>query len=177
MAKKDDRLGRRMAYALRINPGSFGLEMDGEGWVDLGSFLKALGITEDQLRHEMENMDKRRFEVRDGRIRAFYGHSSANKVSREEDRPPDELYHGTSPFTAFVILRDGIRPMGRQYAHLSSDRHTAEKVGRRRHDSPTILVIDALGAWRDGVRFYRGNEDVWLADFVPPQWISKERSP
>lgn len=38
---------------------------------------------------------------------------------------------------------------------------------------PCVLVIDAKAAWNDGVKFYLGNEKVWLADAVPGRYIRK----
>jgi len=174
MARKD-KIGRRMAYALRHNPTVFGLQMDKEGWIDLQSFMSATGITHEDLQRELENPEKKRFEVRAGMIRAFYGHSGPHKVEREEETPPDILFHGTTPFAAFRILKgDGITPMGRQNVHLTTDRKTAYATGRRRNPNPKILRIDAKGATAAGVRFYRGNQDVWLADHVPAEWVSRD---
>jgi putative RNA 2'-phosphotransferase len=164
---------RKLTYALRHAPEKFGLTMDHEGWVDLQDFLAAMGITRANLDQIMTDMDKQRFEVRDGRIRAHYGHSAKDRVQKQQDTPPDTLYHGTTPFAAYVIEREGIRPMGRQYAHLSSTPETARTVGGRRDPSPTILAVDAARAHLDGVKFYRGNEDVWLADHVPPEYIAR----
>lgn len=32
-------------------------------------------------------------------------------------------------------------------------------------------MIDSLKAWNDGIKFYYGNEKVWLADMVPYKYI------
>ena len=61
--------------------------------------------------------------------------------------------------------------MGRQYVHLSLERETAIAVGRRKSPDPIILVVNAQNAWKAGVAFYTGNEKVWLADHVPPEFI------
>lgn len=37
-----------------------------------------------------------RHALKDGKIRAFYGHSIPMKILREEQMPPDVLYHGTA---------------------------------------------------------------------------------
>jgi len=57
--------------------------------------------------------------------------------------------------------------------HLSVDVETAEQVGKRRDDEPVLLTIRALDAWQCGVQFYIGNEKVWLADAIPPEYIGK----
>jgi putative RNA 2'-phosphotransferase len=62
-------------------------------------------------------------------------------------------------------------PMGRQYVHLSVDEATAVEVGRRKAGKPNIIIVMALEAHEKGIRFYEGNEKVWLADLVPPEFI------
>jgi putative RNA 2'-phosphotransferase len=44
-------------------------------------------------------------------------------------------------------------------------------VGKRKAAEPVILVVRAAEAERAGVRFYVGNERVWLADFVAGEFI------
>jgi len=63
--------------------------------------------------------------------------------------------------------------MGRQYVHLSIDTAIAVQVGRRKSSRPVILRLNARPAHDNGVGFYRGNDTVWLADFVPPSFIGE----
>jgi putative RNA 2'-phosphotransferase len=163
---------KTLVYALRHDPAKFGLNPDEEGWVDLQKFLIVMKITKDQLDSIIRNMDKKRLEVKDNKIRAAYGHSYSSKVKREETSPPEILYHGTPSFTAYIIRKEGLKPMSRQYIHLSTNPKTATIVGQRRQENPIILQIDAKKAFEDGVKFYHSNEDVWLADYIPPQYIS-----
>lgn len=117
--------------------------------------------------------DRRRYEVRGDRIRALYGHSLPGRLAKEEARPPERLWHGTSPGAAGSILEEGLRPMGRQFVHLSVDRPTAREVGRRKAEGPVILAVRAREAHGSGVAFYRGNEKVWLAERVPSRWLER----
>jgi putative RNA 2'-phosphotransferase len=66
---------------------------------------------------------------------------------------------------------DGLSPMERQFVHLSVDRETATLVGRRKSVRPVVLAVDAVAAASTGVRFYEGNELVWLAESVPARFI------
>ena len=91
---------------------------------------------------------------------------------KEIRRPPALLYHGTDSEAADSILTDGLKSMGRQYAHLSADAETAVQVGKRKAAQPVILAIRAADAFASGAAFYVGNDSVWLADFVPPAYIS-----
>lgn len=172
------RLSKTVSHALRHQPWLYELEPDAEGWVPIADLLTAL--RERRVWHDLDaadiaamvaQSDKRRYEMCDGRIRALYGHSLPGKLAREAARPPAVLYHGTGPAAARSILAAGLRPMGRQYVHLSVDRGTALQVGRRKSPHPIILAIDAAGAFAHGVPFYRGNDLVWLADAIPPHFV------
>ena len=129
-------------------------------------------ITVSDLEYIIENMDKRRFEIQGDKIRALYGHSVPMHISKEPIVPPAVLYHGTTHKAAQIILKDGLKPMKRQYVHLSIDTDIAVQVGKRRDSEPVILKIDAAKAHRDGVEFYKGNDKVVLADFISPEYIS-----
>jgi putative RNA 2'-phosphotransferase len=173
------RLSRTISHALRHKPEQYGLTLDDEGRVAVQDLLAALAarrhewqrLSEDDLRAMMAQSDKQRFELRDGWIRAFYGHSVPQKVERVPAVPPPILFHGTTPQAAASIRAGGLRPMKRQYVHLSADEATALQVGRRRTASPVLLTIDAERAYQHGVAFYPGNGMVWLADAIPPEFI------
>jgi len=172
-------LSRAVSHALRHEPWLYELELDDGGWVPVGELLVALRIekpewsmlSETDLAEMISRSEKKRHELHDGRIRALYGHSMPNKLLRQRADPPAFLYHGTSSEVAVLIRNDGLRPMGRQYVHLSTDRAMAQQVGGRKSQTPTILVVNAAMAHAGGVAFYRGNDLVWLADFVPSMFI------
>ena len=168
-------LSRAVSHALRHEPWLYELELDDEGWASVESVLKALrdersewsNVTEADLVEVITASSKRRHEISDGRIRAFYGHSIPGKLIKTPTAPPAVLYHGTAPDTVPCIRASGLLPMGRQYVHLSVDGATATEVGRRKAQRPVILQVLATDAYASGVRFYAGNEKVWLADNVP----------
>lgn len=87
------------------------------------------------------------------------------------EEPPEILYHGTASHFIKGIMAKGLLPKGRQYVHLSSDIDTAIQVGRRRDKEPVLLKIHAKKAWNEGIKFYRGNEKIWLADYVDKKYI------
>jgi putative RNA 2'-phosphotransferase len=173
-------VSRAVAHALRHEPWLYELELDDEGWTDVDALLEALrgqrpawrGVDRSVLRRMIDSSSKRRYELAGERIRALYGHSLPGRIRKEAADPPDILFHGTAPEPASVILVTGLVPMRRQYVHLSSDRRTASEVGGRKCQKPVILTVDAAAAARNGVTFLRGNEKVWLAVRVPPEFIA-----
>ncbi len=173
-------LSKTMAYALRHQPEKFGLYLDDEGWVPVQDLLTALrqqhsswrDVSEADLATVIAQSDKRRYELRAGMIRAYYGHSVAQKMTREAATPPATLFHGTTPEAAKVILVEGLKPMRRQYVHLSSEVETARTVALRRTQHPVLLKVAALQAQQHGIQFYLGNDMVWLADAIPAGFIT-----
>lgn len=177
--KKYEELSKEVSYALRHAPWEYELEIDERGWVLVEQLLDALhraekwkSIKEEDLSEMIEKSEKKRHEIKNGKIRAFYGHSIPMLISKEEKRPPDILYHGTARRFLQSIKENGLLPCSRQYVHLSQDTETAENVGKRHDDKPYILIIDAKRAWNEGIKFYLGNEKVWLADQVPNNYIN-----
>lgn len=100
---KIDRLSKEVSYALRHAPWEYELEIDDQGWVSVAQLLSALNedykwvnLKEEDLQRMVDDSEKRRHEISDGRIRAFNGHSIPMKIVKEEAIPPEFLYHGTA---------------------------------------------------------------------------------
>lgn len=175
-------LSRVVSHALRHEPWLYELELDDAGWVPVDELLAAVrgekpawaDLSEADLAQMIKQSEKKRHELHDGRIRALYGHSVPHKLSKEAAQPPAVLYHGTAPATVSLIREGGLRPMGRQYVHLSADTATADQVGKRKAGKPVILSVRADEAYLAGVPFYRGNDQVWLADMIGPEFIDSE---
>lgn len=172
-------LSKEISYALRHAPWEYELELDCEGWVPtdqllnaLRNFIKWKDISLEDIEKMIQTSSKKRHEISNEKIRAFYGHSVPMKIERTQKTPPEILYHGTTNKAVKHILQVGLTPQKRQYVHLSQDRETAYDVGKRRDKSPVILKVDAKRALTDGITFYLGNEKVWLADDIPAQYLS-----
>jgi putative RNA 2'-phosphotransferase len=160
-----------MSHALRHEPWLYELELDEEGWTPVDDLLTALGVSRERLEDVVRDSPKQRFELTGDRVRARYGHSVPGRIVLRPGTPPPLLYHGTSERAAEEILRDGLRPMRRQYVHLSVTTEMAESVGRRKGTRVRVLAVDTPAARAAGVEFSRGNEIVWLADHVPARFL------
>ena len=173
-------LSKEISYALRHAPWEYELELDEEGFVPIEQLLHALNenkdydrpVTKEDLEEIIRTSDKKRHEIVGDRIRALYGHSVPQVIKKEAGTPPDILYHGTNEFCVEAIAKDGILPMARQYVHMSTDTQMAETVAKRRKGRMVIMRIDAKQAMADGIEFFVGNDRVWLAKHIPPQYIS-----
>ena len=120
--------------------------------------------------------DKKRFVLsEDGqRIRAAQGHSIDIDLALEPREPPETLYHGTADRNLTSIREQGILKGSRQHVHLSLDHATAVKVGSR-HGRPIVLVIRSGKMWSAGHTFYLSENNVWLTDHVPVEYIESSR--
>ena len=168
------RISKYMSYLLRHNPEN--LKIDEYGFVDFSELLQKIrekfpNADEPLIMEIVEKSEKKRFEMRDRRIRALYGHSIPIKLRLREDSSVKILYHGTTPEAAKNILKDGLKPMRRRWVHLSPTPEIARRVGLRRTSHPVILEIDAEKAREDGVKFYRATEEVYLCDYISPKYI------
>ncbi|MCD6319366.1 MAG: RNA 2'-phosphotransferase [Candidatus Desulfofervidaceae bacterium] len=172
-------LSKLMSYILRHRPDEFGLCLDEEGFVSLKELHQA--ITEDKnwsfvrkshLMDVINFADRERFELKDGKIRATYGHSIPVKLNYKPVTPPKLLYHATSRKAYPYILKKGLLPMGRQYAHLAVNKDLALRIGKRRDNKPVLLEIQAQKAAQDGIEFFCPNELIYLVKTIPPQYIS-----
>lgn len=174
-------LSKAMSKALRHRPDRIRITLASDGSVDLNEFIDALNrsggwprpVTEADIMQVVEHGTKQRFAVEGGRIRARYGHSVPLAIDYEQAEPPAVLYHGTSERSAQSIMTEGLLPMGRQVVHLSADVETAFIVGRRHRGKTVILQVDTERAAQDGIRFYRGNSDTWLADRIPAVYLKR----
>lgn len=85
-------ISKKMSYCLRHNPKKYGLELDEYGFVDLQYFLNAMNrmrhfqpkLTEMKIREITQSSDKKRFEIKNGKICTLYGHSLPGIIKEEK---------------------------------------------------------------------------------------------
>jgi putative RNA 2'-phosphotransferase len=173
------KLSRTVSHALRHEPWLYELEIEEEGWVSITSLLASLRqersewscLNETNLADIIASSNKKRHEICNGKIRALYGHSLPVKLSKQLEKPPGILYHGTSLSSVDSIRLEGLKPMCRQYVHLSVDIEMAQQVGRRKSKNPVIIEVQSYKGYKKGLNFYQGNDCVWLADYVPSEFL------
>ncbi len=173
------RLSTSMSKALRHRPDRIGLELDACGWVDVAALVAALStegrpVTRAMVDEVVRRNDKQRFafDATGTRIRASQGHTVTVDLGLAPAEPLAVLYHGTVAWSLPAIRREGLRPMQRHHVHLSADEATASRVGARR-GAPVVLVVDAAAMAADGHLFWRSDNGVWLAETVPPRYLTE----
>jgi putative RNA 2'-phosphotransferase len=120
----------------------------------------------------VETNDKKRFifSVDMEKIRANQGHSIQVELNLQPVTPPVILYHGTAERNIASILEKGLLKQERHHVHLSADTETAINVGKR-YGKPVVLEVAALEMSLKGHKFYRTENNVWLADAIAPEFI------
>lgn len=171
------RLSKFLSLVLRHQPERIGITLDKAGWTSVVDLLAAcakhgVAITRPELEALVAASDKQRyaFTADKSKIRANQGHSIAVDLGLVAITPPELLFHGTTKAAAISILESGIHRGSRHHVHLSGDRETATKVGSRR-GAPVILVVHAAVMAAAGYEFYRSDNDVWLTEHVPVEYI------
>jgi putative RNA 2'-phosphotransferase len=158
------RLSKTMTFLLRHKPEAGELDLDDEGWADIGdlavavSRLLKLDVAHDQITHVAHEGAVRRFEVASGRIRAFAKADEAPAKQHKRVVPPDILYHATSRDAVEEIRATGRLEAGPdRYVYLSGNEAQAWRAAHRsKSSSPAaVLYVDAARARRHGVRFFR----------------------
>jgi RNA:NAD 2'-phosphotransferase (TPT1/KptA family) len=61
-----------------------------------------------------------------------------------------------------------IKPMSRQYVHLSRTAEPAAAIGKR-HGEPVVLKTNAKAIFEKGYKFCLSENKVWLVDYVPKE--------
>ncbi len=173
-----ERLGRFISGILRHFPDRFGLRMDENGWVDFESLVRVVRrkfkwANRWLIKALIYSDSKGRYEFKDGKIRAKYGHSVEVELNDYPTAEEDTLYYGTSEEEAQRILEVGIKPVNQTFVHLSTTIEKSEEVARLRTDDPIILEIDAKRAREDGIRIVKANEFIALAKEIPPKYIKR----
>lgn len=177
--KEEQKLSKFMSLILRHQPEKFGLNLAIDGTCKIHELITAINaqenwsnITTENIFQVVENCPKQRYDISGDAIKANYGHSSL-KIQYQEEIPPRTLYHGTNTKVIDRILKDGLKPMGREYVHMSVGKEFAALAGKRRGDL-VLLAINAKEASENGIKFFYAENEVWLADYMPSNYLTRE---
>ncbi len=167
-----------LSLILRHKPETIGINLDEHGWANVDDLIAGIAKThacDMDILEEIVRMDeKQRYSFNEDKtlIRANQGHSIPVDVELDEVSPPEELWHGTGEKYTASIDAQGLIPKSRLYVHLSKDRDTALKVGKR-HGKPVLYLVKSSEMAKDGYPFYLSKNGVWLTKKVPAKYLKK----
>ncbi|HZY70894.1 MAG TPA: RNA 2'-phosphotransferase [Thermoplasmata archaeon] len=179
-----DHLGRVMTGILRHFPDKYGLQVDAHGWIEMGQLVQAISshhrgyhwLRAHHLTAIVETDPKGRYEIKDDRVRATYGHTLDVDLDLPTDKVPDELYFPVTPEEAALVLEVGLKPSDRKKVHLSRTAADARAAGSVRTPEPVILAVDAKTARSRGLVIMQAGKTVFLVDQVPPEYLTRHES-
>ena len=170
-----------MTLILRHEALAFGLKPDEHGYVSIDEVLRVMQEDGRVIKYEdifeIAGLDaKGRFEIVGDKIRARYGHSLKVQPMVKAAQPPEVLYHGTAGRNVNAIMKEGLKPMSREYVHLSSTVRDANAVARRHANNIVIFRVKAEDAWCSGVEFF-SEASVYLSRHIPPEFVEVMETP
>lgn len=180
-----DHLGRILTGILRHFPDRYQLPIDPHGWVSLPQAVREISrkhpayhwLRVQHLVAIAETDAKGRYEVRDERIRATYGHTVEVDLDLPTEHIPDRLYYPVTADESGIVLEVGLRPSDRKKVHLSRTAEDARAAGAVRTPEPVILEVDASRARTDGIKIMQAGKTVFLVDQVPAEYLKRIETP
>ncbi len=176
---KSDKLSVFLSLVLRHQPEAANIKLDKHGWANVEELLEGVNrtgrvINKEILEEIVAKDKKQRYSFNEDKtlIRANQGHSVPVDVELKEQEPPEFLYHGTATRFMDSIEKEGLKPMGRLYVHLSKDVETAKIVGKR-HGAPVILQVHSGVMYRENCKFYLSENGVWLTEKVDTKYFGR----
>ena len=176
MPHTDQDTSKFISLILRHKPETIGIALDEHGWANVEELIEGVNKTHPLDMAGLERIvaedEKQRYSFNEDKtlIRANQGHSIPVDVELEEVVPPEVLYHGTGEKYVASIDAQGLIPKSRLYVHISLDKETARTVGAR-HGKPVIYIVKSGDMHRDGFKFYRSVNGVWLTKEVPEEYL------
>jgi len=194
---KVTQISKQLTQLLRHSGRAQGLQIRSDGFAPLRDVLNhaslvKLKATEHIVREIVRTSDKQRFgliaEDNQLMIRANQGHSMDGINMDElcgspiyELRPGEVCCHGTYERHLQSIIKDGLKAGGnmgqahRKDVHFSVKRPGETVVSGMRQSCQVVVYLDLPRAARDGLRFYRSENDVILcagiSGTIPPAYI------
>lgn len=164
-------------YVLGIRPDEFGLVPDLEGFVETKLLLQALReesewsfLNRGHLAELIHSPEGTRFEFQVDRVRAK--NPMISMVPEATGCPPPRLFHAVRRRAHPVVLQHGLRPNKGPWVVMALTPEMALRIGKRRDPDPVVLEVKAEEASKRGVRFYATQGILFLAEFVPQEFLA-----
>lgn len=178
--KNTKKISKFISFALRHNPDKAGVSLDKNGWCNLGDLSESISkefncnFTKYDIREIVKQDSKERYQIKNNKIRARYGHSDGLdvEINSKSINPPTILYHGTPTENVESIMNNGLKSSSRKKVHLTSSKKEAKKVGKRHDEDIALLKIetDKLNE-RENNNFYKRGKKTFLTSNIPPEYI------
>ena len=178
-----ERITRIIAGCLRHFPQRYGLKLDPGGWVSVDELVGAVlrkvpryrFLKSSHIQAIVETDDKGRYEIKDGLMRATYGHTLNVILDLPTDNIPPKLFYPIPKSKSDQIIVEGIKPVRRNKVHLSGSIETCVTAGVSIKEEIEVLEVDAEAMQKDGIKIMRAGKVVYLCDDVPPNYVKRSK--
>lgn len=171
------RFAKFLWYVLGVRPEEFGLVLDPQGFVKIKALLQALReepgwsfLGRGHLAELVHSPEGQRFEFTADAVRAKDPMTSV--FPDPVPSPPRRLFHAVRRRGHAVAMEQGLRPSKGPWVVMAATAEMALRIGKRRDPNPVILEVKAEDASRRGVRFHGTEGILFLAQFVPPEFLA-----
>ncbi|OUJ19212.1 RNA:NAD 2'-phosphotransferase KptA [Methanonatronarchaeum thermophilum] len=171
-------LGKIVSGSLRHFPRDIGVELDDDGWASLDNLYSSISrrnrynwLEKQHIEVLVQTDEKGRYEIRDGEIRATYGHTVDVDPELPMVEAPEELYYGSSEEEAGRVLEIGLKPADKVKVHLSEEKESALQVASSSTDNPILIIVRSREAQVSDVDIRKAAKGVWVADEIPPAYL------
>lgn len=181
MKHRRDSLTRLLIYALGVNPHEFYLVPNAQGWVSIKELIRALNqdehsphVRESAIREAAEMLASDELEITPSHIRARTREPLPMEYAID---PPGHLYFGARAKSYAHVLQNGLQAGETGPLILSPSKEHALKLSRRREPEPILLTIQARKAKERGVVFDLLGPDMYLCQYVGPEFLLGPAAP
>ncbi|UCD88587.1 MAG: RNA 2'-phosphotransferase [Desulfobacterales bacterium] len=169
--KSAKQLAKFIAYVLGRKPGEFGLVADDNGYIKIKEFLKAICeeegfryVRRSHIDEILVSLTNPPIEIHNNYIRAIYRDNLPQQ--KPTQNLPKLLYTCVRKKAYPLVLVKGIRPMDFNKVILSSTPQMAERIGKRKDQSPVLLTVQTQKSMAQGIIFYAAGETLFLAESI-----------
>lgn len=175
---RDVGISKTLSYLLRHAAVKEGLPIEPDGFINLCSILsypemKRKSVQLSDIKRVVLTNNKMRFTLvcleNVWKIKANQGHSlkEVTELSLTQltiDKINFEVVHGTYYIYWMSIKRDGLKRMTRNHIHFACTAIFKENVSGFRKDAEVLIFINVHAALKDGIEFYRSENNVILSE-------------
>jgi len=181
-------LSKTMSYLLRHGAEKEQLKISEDGYVlmeDLLSHRQCKRFTVEDVHWVVKNNDKQRFRIKEENekeyIRANQGHSMKQVEVEMEPILDASKYpvvvHGTYFKNWNSIKKSGLCKMNRQHIHFAIGEYgSANVISGMRKTCEVVIYIDLETALKDGIKFFKSDNNVVLSEgingYLLPKYFS-----
>ncbi len=165
-------LAKFLSYILERNPFEFGLVPDKNGYIKVKELIKAIVEEEGWSHIKKSSLEELVYSFPDSPIEISENMVRAKSRSKYQkpvyaENIPKELYAAIRQKAHFHVSTKGIDSGSDEYVILTSELEISKKIGKRKDSKPIILKINTALAEEAGVFFFKAQENIFLAKYIP----------